>query len=398
MMRTPIDRRLASVASVAIVAIATLATLAAATRAGAHGTMIVPESRIHRCAFDGNVENHQDPACRAAIQLGGKQAMYDWNGLRQAAAGGRHREVIPDGKLCSGGNHDFVGLGLPRNDWRTTPIVPEADGSFAFVFHATAPHATRDWQLYATRDGWDATRPLAWGDVDQFCASGAVPLVTDAQGRQVYRIRCTLPSRSGRHVIFAIWQRSDSPEAFYSCSDVTFTGGTNPGWQQIGRIEAPQKLKARSTVTFRVFDESGADLEQVSVKLKQGDTSRTRWPFVLAQAVNGALQHARVGVLQTSGAVVPSKKLNGNLVYASGGGTLRFEIDVTAPGGGGSGGGGEPVYPAGIGGYGPGTVVRGSDGKLYECRPFPASGWCNQAPNAYAPGTGFAWADAWIAR
>ncbi len=43
-----------------------------------------------------------------------------------------------------------------------------------------------------------------------------------------YVINATLPSgKSGRHLIYSIWQRSDSPEAFYSCSDVTF-GGSNP--------------------------------------------------------------------------------------------------------------------------------------------------------------------------
>jgi len=367
-----------------------------ARSAFAHGTMIVPESRSHRCAFDGSIENHQDPACRAAIDLGGKQALYDWNGLRQAAADGRHREVIPDGKLCSGGNPDFVGLSLPRNDWRMTPIAPGADGSFEFVFHGTAPHASRDWQFYATRDGWDPTRPLAWGDVDQFCSSGGVPLVSDAQGRQVYKIRCNLPARSGRQVIFAAWQRSDSPEAFYSCSDVEFTGGSDDGWQQIGRIEAPQALTARSVVTFRLFDESGDDLEQIAVTLKRGDRSRGRWPFVLVQKVNQESSYARIGVLQPSGEIVPTRKVGGNFVYASDGRSLRFEIDVTRPGGG--GGGNEPVYPNGIGGYGPGTVVRGTDGARYECRPFSASGWCNQAPDAYAPGTGFAWADAWIER
>lgn len=392
-MRTPFGN-VRAIAAVA--ALATFALTASATRAGAHGTMIVPESRIHRCAFDGNVENHQDPACRAAIELGGKQALYDWNGLRQAAADGRHREVIPDGKLCSGGNPDFIGLGLPRNDWRTTPIAPGSDGSFEFVFHGTAPHATRDWQFFSTRDGWDPTRPLAWSDVDQFCTSGPVPLVSDAQGRQVYRIRCNLPARTGRHVIFAAWQRSDSPEAFYSCSDVEFTGGTDDGWRQIGRVDAPEDLAARSTVTFRLFDESGADLEQISVKIKQGQRTRPRWPHALAQAVNTRSSLARIGVLKPSGKVVPTREVNGNFVYAADGRGLRFEIDVTAPGGG--GGGNEPVYPAGIGSYGPGTVVRGTDGKLYECRPFPASGWCNQAPHAYAPMTGFAWADAWTAR
>lgn len=369
--------------------------LVAPTRAGGHGTMIVPESRIHRCAFDGSIENHQDPACRAAVDAGGKQALYDWNGMRQASADGRHRDLIPDGQLCSGGNPDFAGLALARDDWRTTPLVPAADGRFEFVFHGTAPHATRDWQLYVTRDGWDPKQALGWDDVELFCTSGAVPLVTDAQGRQVYRIPCTVPARSGRHVIFAAWQRSDSPEAFYACSDVQMSGGVDLGWRQIGRVDAPSRLAARSKVTFRLFDESGADLEQVTVRIRQGDRSRARWPMALADAVNATSQLARIGVLQSDGRVVPTRAVGGNLVYATNGRSLRFEIDVTGPGGG---GGDEPVYPAGIGSYGPGTVVRGSDGRLYECRPFPASGWCNQAPDAYAPGTGRAWGDAWIAR
>ena len=220
-----------------------------------------------------------------------------------------------------------------------------------------------------------------------------MPLASDAQGRQVYRIRCNLPARSGRHVIFATWQRADSPEAFYSCSDVAFTGGSDDGWRQIGKIEAPQALSARSVVTFRLFDENGADLEQIAVKLKQGDRSRGRWPFVLAQQVNVQSSLARIGVLQPSGTVVPTKKVGGNFVYAADGGGCASRSTSTRPGGG-----SEPVYPSGIGGYGPGTVVRGSDGAPYECRPFPASGWCNQAPAAYAPGVGYAWADAWIAR
>lgn len=366
-----------------------------AARAGAHGTMIVPESRIHRCAFDGSIESPQDPACRAAVDAGGKQALYDWNGLRQAAADGRHRDLIPDGQLCSGGNPDFAGLALGRDDWRTTPLVPGAEGGFEFVFHATAPHATRDWQLYVTRDGWDARQPLGWDDVDLFCTSGAVPLATDAQGRQVYRIPCTVPARSGRHVIFAIWQRSDSPEAFYSCSDVQLSGGVDLGWRQIGRVDAPSRLAARSTVTLRVFDESGADLEQISVKIKQGDRTRARWPVALASAVNARSRLVHVGVLQSSGEIEPTRTVGGNLVYAANGRALRFEIDVTGPGGD---GGDAPVYPTGLGTYGPGTVVRGSDDRLYACRPFPASGWCNQAPAAYAPGTGWAWSDAWIVR
>ncbi|HNV48644.1 MAG TPA: lytic polysaccharide monooxygenase, partial [Spirochaetota bacterium] len=48
------------------------------------------------------------------------------------------------------------------------PDLDVSSRSFEFVFHATAPHATRDWQLYVTRDGWDPKQPLGWGDVDSF--------------------------------------------------------------------------------------------------------------------------------------------------------------------------------------------------------------------------------------
>ena len=35
-----------------------------------------------------------------------------------------------------------------------------------------------------------------------------------------------LPSgKSGKHIIYSVWSRSDSTETFYGCSDVTFDGG-----------------------------------------------------------------------------------------------------------------------------------------------------------------------------
>ena len=35
-----------------------------------------------------------------------------------------------------------------------------------------------------------------------------------------------LPSgKSGKHIIYSVWSRSDSQETFYGCSDVTFDGG-----------------------------------------------------------------------------------------------------------------------------------------------------------------------------
>ncbi|EPL08058.1 chitinase like protein, partial [Pseudomonas sp. CF161] len=43
--------------------------------------------------------------------------------------------------------------------------------------------------------------------------------------------------------------------------------------------------------------------------------------------------------------------------------------------------------------------VLATDGNVYECKPHPFSGWCkNYSPanNAYEPGKGWAWDQAWI--
>jgi chitin-binding protein len=64
----------------------------------------------------------------------------------------------------------------------------------------------------------------------------------------------------------------------------------------------------------------------------------------------------------------------------------------------GEGGGQEydAVYPEGIETYAEGTtVLQPEDGNVYECKPFPASGWCKQNGHHYKPGTGSDWQDAW---
>jgi chitinase/chitodextrinase len=53
----------------------------------------------------------------------------------------------------------------------------------------------------------------------------------------------------------------------------------------------------------------------------------------------------------------------------------------------------EPQYVEN-GGYSAGSKVK-NVGNVYECRPYPYSGWCNGSAWAYAPGTGAHWADAW---
>ncbi|WP_318370777.1 N-acetylglucosamine-binding protein GbpA [Enterobacter sp.] len=57
------------------------------------------------------------------------------------------------------------------------------------------------------------------------------------------------------------------------------------------------------------------------------------------------------------------------------------------------------VFPKNMKAYKAGTrVLQPKDGKVYQCRPFPYSGYCVQwskSANQYEPGVGFAWEMAW---
>ncbi|MET9776695.1 lytic polysaccharide monooxygenase [Streptomyces sp. NPDC006367] len=206
-------------------------TALAAAPASAHGSMGDPVSRVSQCYAEG-AENPKSAACKAAVAAGGTQALYDWNGVRIGDVGGRHQERIPDGKLCSANNAEFKGLDLVRADWPATGVK---SGAYTFKYRVTAPHKGT-FEVYITKPGYDPAKPLGWGDLD---LSAPVATVTDpvASGGY-YTFSGTLPERTGKHLLYAVWQRSDSPEAFYSCSDVSFGGGGSGGGAAGGSTDA----------------------------------------------------------------------------------------------------------------------------------------------------------------
>ncbi|MDQ0953627.1 chitin-binding protein [Streptomyces phaeochromogenes] len=207
--------RLATVAAVGVAPLAL--TGLAATPAVAHGSMTDPVSRVAGCFAEGP-ENPRSAACKAAVAAGGTQALYDWNGVNIANAAGKSKEIIPDGKLCSAGNDKFKGLDLARADWPATRLT---SGNRTFRYKGTAPHKG-SFELYVTKDGYDPTKPLKWSDLE----SKPFLKVTDPRMESGdYVFDGVVPVKSGRHLVYSIWQRSDSPEAFYTCSDVVFGEG-----------------------------------------------------------------------------------------------------------------------------------------------------------------------------
>ncbi|QLI81036.1 lytic polysaccharide monooxygenase [Chitinibacter fontanus] len=306
----------------------------------AHGSMEVPVSRVLSC-FNEGPENPKSAACQAAVSVSGPQFLYDWSGVNQLPAG-NHKGFVPDGQLCAGGKANYAGLNLPRTDWSATNIAPDANGKFEFTFNAPAPHATTDWVFYVTKDGWNPNQALSWSDLEGVYGEGFCKFSDKAKNLPVvtadkrYKMSCTLPKKTGKHIIFVTWQRSDSAEAFYSCSDVNFPG-TISTYKELGQIRAQANLAEKSTVTFRLFDKNGVDLESSQIvadfdaQTGADLTQMNIWPYFLAQKVNGSSKFVSVGVLQANGAVAPVQSAQENRVYSRSGEDYIFRVDISSP-------------------------------------------------------------------
>ncbi|MCP2169069.1 lytic polysaccharide monooxygenase auxiliary activity family 9 protein [Goodfellowiella coeruleoviolacea] len=125
-----------------------------------------------------------------------------------------------DGKLCSAGVGSFAPLDDPRNGtWPTTKLTSGA--GYTFTWTLTAPHATSSFRYYITKNGWNPSAPLTRAQLE------TTPFLTvNMNGqRPGYTVSHpgTLPAgKSGRHLIFSVWDIADTGNAFYQCADVTF--------------------------------------------------------------------------------------------------------------------------------------------------------------------------------
>lgn len=378
-------------------------------QASAHGTMVEPPARAYVCA-QGNIENPQDPACAAATAESGTLQFYDPYAIAQANANSNHRAVVPDGKLCSADGNWYTGLDLVRDDWTATPIQADANGEFTFRFWATAPHRTKDWIFYVTKPGYNG-EALTWDGMEEFARLGDVPL-KDVEGLKggYYDMTVQLPNRSGKHVIYNVWQRSDSGEAFYTCMDVVFPGDNiDSPWQQVDRLQARQDLPAETTISFRLFDEQGGDLDRIQYTLAS-DMTAQQWAYEFAVAVNAQSTNARIGQLAQNGDIVPQRSATANLIYTNNA-NYSVVIEKSAPVVSPTPsptvtpsptatptpsitptptpGGSCPAPYSANATYQQGDQVTNL-GSTYECK---IAGWCSSP--AYAPGDSIYWQEAW---
>ncbi|MFI6099503.1 lytic polysaccharide monooxygenase [Lentzea sp. NPDC051213] len=180
--------------------------LLSAVPAHAHGAPTDPPSRAFLCS-PGQPTASSSP-CRAAIQAG--LPSKEWDNIRLPNVQGRDAAKVPDGKLCSAGLTKYAGLDLASAEWPATKLK-----SADFTYRATIPHQG-SFRFYVTRAGYTPSRAPRWADLEQFLTVPTPPLVNGA-----YEFKVQLPAnRTGRHLIYTVWQNTDTPDTYYSCTDV----------------------------------------------------------------------------------------------------------------------------------------------------------------------------------
>lgn len=156
------------------------------------------------------------------------------------------------------------------------------------------------------------------------------------------------------------------------------SGGEN--LPPVARIAGPTSANAGQSVTLSAAASSDPN----------GDKLSFSWivPHGIQAKQNGATLSFTAPELDKDTNVTISVKVSDGKLSASASHTVTVKAKSQH--------GGDDNYPK----YKPGTRYQAgdivlNDGSLYQCKPFPYSGWCSLAPAAYEPGKGTAWNDAW---
>lgn len=125
------------------------------------------------------------------------------------------KNTFVDGKLASAGVIGFEPLDeQTATRWHKSVINP---GNLTISWNLTAQHRTSTWDYYITKTGWNPNASLKISDfelITQIDDNATVPPKIVSQTIKVPQ------DRKGYHVILAVWNISDTTNAFYQAIDV----------------------------------------------------------------------------------------------------------------------------------------------------------------------------------
>lgn len=213
-----------------------------------HGLIQDPPSRNWICGFitkPDHVQNGvaQYPVCGNAFFAPGTNQTDGYSFMSVLTHTTGREGVGPRDNVCSFNSESFPGRVVPWDvpiDWPTQPMTA---GPRNFVWSISwGPHFsdTQDFKYWITKSdfAWQTGRALSFTDFEEapFCSlayndatpnanPNVIPDVANAQ----FTTRCTVPARSGHHVIYAEWGRTPPTfERFHGCVDAQFSGTQPP--------------------------------------------------------------------------------------------------------------------------------------------------------------------------
>lgn len=209
-----------------------------------HGLVQNPPSRTWYCGAETRPDHITNntakfPVCSTAFAVN-QMAAYNYMAVVTHNWGRAKVTPLPK-NVCGFDGESWQGAKTPWDaamEWPTTRVDP---GPLTLTWDVTTgPHFddTHDFSYWITKSSFvfSPTRELTWDDFETqpFCVleyddkkPTANPNITTEKAKSLFHTKCTIPSRTGHHVIYGEWGRTEpTKERFHSCIDIAV--GTAP--------------------------------------------------------------------------------------------------------------------------------------------------------------------------
>jgi predicted carbohydrate-binding protein with CBM5 and CBM33 domain len=214
----------------------------------AHGLVQDPPARNWFCGAitkPDHVSNGvaQYPVCGGAFSAPGVRMEDGYSFMSVLTHTTGRAGIGPRTNVCGFNSETWNGAATVWDQPIDWPTVPMAAGPRNFVWNISwGPHFsdTSDFRYWITKPGfvWQTGRALSFSDFEDlpFCdlayndaTPNANPNLIPDKTNALFTTRCTVPARSGRHVIYAEWGRQPPTlERFHGCIDAAFSGNPIP--------------------------------------------------------------------------------------------------------------------------------------------------------------------------
>jgi predicted carbohydrate-binding protein with CBM5 and CBM33 domain len=228
--------------------LAVLGLMTLSSSAFSHGLVQDPPARNWFCGAvtkPDHVANGtaQYPVCGQAFNAPGVSSNDGYSFMSVLTHTTGRLGIGPRANVCGFNSETWNGRATVWDQPINWPTVPFTAGERTFTWNISwGPHFsdTEDFRYWITKSDfvWTEGRALSFSDFEDqpFCNlayndanPNGNPNVIPNVAAQTFATKCTVPARSGRHVIYAEWGRNLwTYERFHGCIDAAFTGGPTP--------------------------------------------------------------------------------------------------------------------------------------------------------------------------